>query len=195
MNLAATRLLLRLALASAGLGAGWARASAQELAATSPFLPPAGAPAGPITENAPLELRGIMGADSGRLFNIYDPSSKLSYWVSLNEAGHNFTVRSYDETSDTVSLDYAGRPLSLRLTEAKITPLAVAPAPAARGNLHTPGDNPGDAAIPAPGQLTAEQARRLENVAAEVARRRALRSAAQAGARPGAAPNQAPNQR
>lgn len=168
-----------LTLASGGRG------GAQELAASSPFLPGAGAVAGVVTENAPLELRGIVGSGAGRLFNIFDPTTKQSRWVGLNEPGSSFTVKVHDEASDTVTLDYAGRSLSLRLPESKITPLALAaaPAPSVVNNRPRRPDN----AEATPGQareLTPEEAKRLENVAAEVARRRALRNATQNGTPP-----------
>ncbi len=156
------------------------RAAAQELVAASPFLPGAGMAAGVVTENAPLELRGIVGTGAARLFNIFDPSSKQSRWVRLNEPGSAFTVKSHDEATDTVSLDYAGQSLSLRLPEAKITPLAAMAAPTNNRPRRLEGQD--DPSTPA--ELSAEQAKRLENVAAEVARRRALRNATQNGSRP-----------
>ena len=158
------------------------RGSAQELASSSPFLPSAGAVAGVVTENAPLELRGIVGMGDARLFNIFDPSSKQSRWVRLNEPGSAFTVKSHDEATDTVSLDYAGRSLSLRLPEAKITSLAATPVPAVANNR--PRRPEGQDAPSPPAELSAEQAKRLENVAAEVTRRRALRNTTQNGDRP-----------
>lgn len=173
MNRARRILALSIVLAS---GAG-----AQELASQSPFLPGPGVAAGVVTENAPLELRGIVGTGAGRLFNIFDPSTKQSRWVRLNEPGHSFTVVTHDEASDTVSLDYAGRSLSLRLPESKITPLALAPAPSIVNNRPRRDGNqdnvPGTPAQPR--ELSPEEAKRLENVAAEVARRRALRNATQ----------------
>lgn len=163
------------------------RGGAQELAADSPFLPGASAAAGP-TENAPLELRGIVGTGANRLFNLFDPSTKQSRWVGLNEPGHNFTVKAHDEASDTVTIDYVGRVLNLRLPESRITPLALAavPGPGAANNRGRRPDNADNAAA-TPGQpreLTPEEAKRLENVATEVARRRALRNATQGGVPP-----------
>lgn len=163
-------------------------APAQDLAANSPFLPGAGVVAGVATENAPLELRGIVGSGDSRLFAIFDPSSKQTRWVRLNEAGNPFTVKAHDEATDTVLLDYAGRSLSLRLPESKITPLAQAPAPSPSpvvNNRPRRPDNGETAAAPAQArELSPEEAKRLENVAAEVARRRALRNATQNGAPP-----------
>jgi hypothetical protein len=163
------------------------RGGAQELAADSPFLPGASAVAG-TTENAPLELRGIVGTGANRLFNLFDPSTKQSRWVGLEEPGHNFTVKAHDEASDTVTIDYVGRVLNLRLPESRITPLALAavPAPGAGNNRGRRPDNADNAAgTPAqPRELTPDEAKRLENVATEVARRRALRNATQGGTPP-----------
>ena len=141
------------------------------LARKSPFMPPAsGAAAAAPTENSPLELRGVLGAGAEALFNIYDPSRKRSAWVKANEAdGRDFVVRSFDEGGLTAQVEHGGRTLTLKLAESKIVPLAVNAAP-----------------VPAPGAPTpavvnptpADEARRLESVAAEVRRRRALRAAA-----------------
>lgn len=178
--MASSRLLALGSLLILTLGA---RGGAQDLVADSPFLPGASAAAGVATENAPLELRGIVGTGANRLFNLFDPSTKQSRWVGLNEPGNNFTVKAHDEASDTVTIDYVGRTLNLRLPESKITPLALAavPAPSSANNRSRRPDNSDNAAgNPQQGrELTPEEAKRLENVAAEVARRRALRNATQ----------------
>jgi hypothetical protein len=125
-----------------------------------------------VTENPPLELRGIVGEGPGRLFNIYNPATKQSAWVTLNQTGQNFQVRSFDEGADTVSLDYAGKAVVLKLAQAKITPMAeVRPQPQNTGPIPI---NVQPAVLPR--QPTAEQQRALENVAAEVERRRQLRN-------------------
>jgi hypothetical protein len=182
--MASSRTLLLGSLLALALGV---RGGAQELAADSPFLPGASAVEGP-TENAPLELRGIVGTGATRLFNLFDPSTKQSRWVGLDEPGHSFTVKAHDEASDAVTIDYAGRVLSLRLPESRITPLALAalPAPGTGNNRGRRPDNADNAvgAPSAPRELTPEEAKRLENVATEVARRRALRNTTQGGAPP-----------
>lgn len=140
------------------------------LARKSPFMPPATSAAAAPTENSPLELRGVLGTGADALFNIYDPSRKRSAWVKANEAdGREFVVRSFDQGGQTVQVEHGGRTLTLKLAEAKIVPMAVNAAP-----MPVPG-------APAPAVVNptpADEARRLESVAAEVRRRRALRAAA-----------------
>lgn len=142
------------------------------LAKKSPFMPPASNAAAAPTENAPLELRGVLGTDADALFNIFDPSRKRSAWVRANAAdGQDFVVRSYDSGGQTVQVEHGGRTLSLKLAESKILPLAANATP-------LPAPAPG---APTPAVLNptpADEARRLESVAAEVRRRRALRAAA-----------------
>jgi hypothetical protein len=141
------------------------------LAERSPFLPPERNEAPVVTENPPLELRGIMGEGESRLFNIYNPATKQSSWVSLNETGRSFLVRSHDASADTVSIDYAGRPVVLKLAKAKISAMTETRPAVSTGPVPM---NVQPAVLPR--QPTAEQQRQLENVAAEVERRRQLRS-------------------
>lgn len=145
--------------------------AAERLAERSPFLPPESSQAPAVTENPPLELRGIMGEGAARLFNIYNPATKHSSWVSLNESGQSFSVRSHDESADTVSIDYGGRPVVLKLAKARIAPMAET-RPAVSGGPVPLNVQP--AVLPR--QTTPEQQRQLENVAAEVERRRQLRN-------------------
>ncbi len=162
---AACSLLVATALSATG---GYA----QRLAEKSPFLPPGGKEGPVATENPPLELRGIMGEGAGQLFNIYNPATKTSVWVSLGEAGQNFQIRSFDNAAETVSIDYGGRAVVLKLAQGKIAPLAESrPPPAATTTL------PAQPAM-APRPSTPEQVRALESVTAEVERRRALRNQA-----------------
>lgn len=142
------------------------------LAKNSPFMPPATSAAPAPTENAPLELRGVLGTGADALFNIYDPSRKRSAWVRANDAdGREFVVRSFDAGSTTVQVEHGGRSLSLKLAEAKILPLAANAVP-------MPAPVPGGPTPAVVNPTPADEARRLESVAAEVRRRRALRAAA-----------------
>lgn len=166
-----SRLLLRAFLAGLGLAAA-RPVLAGRLAEVSPFLPPARAEAAPVTENAPLELRGIFGQGADRLFNIYNPATKQSTWVGLNQTGHNFQVRSHEENAQTVTVDFGGRSVVLKLAQARIAPLAES-RPSASVNTSSP-LNVQPAVLPR--QPTAEQQRQLEGVAAEVERRRQLRN-------------------
>ncbi len=162
--------LLRLCLL-AGLVPSFPLLASERLAERSPFLPPDRNEAAVVTENPPLELRGIMGEGESQLFNIYNPATKQSSWVSLNETGRSFLVRSHDASADTVSIDYAGRPVVLKLAKAKIAPLSETRPAMSTGPVPI-----NVQPVVLPRQTTPEQQRQLENVAAEVERRRQLRS-------------------
>lgn len=152
-------------------------ASAEPPSSRSPFMPEGGgsATAAP-TENAPLELRGIVSTKGGYLFGLYDPTKRQSLWVRQNEPGAEFTVRSHDVSSDTVTVDYQGRTLTLALKSAKVESLGPVPNPSMANMPRPPMQNqPQMGMTPS----AADEARRLEGVAAEVRRRRMLRQAAQ----------------
>jgi hypothetical protein len=142
---------------------------AQNISTVSPFLPRGGAGAGAATPNSPIELRGIMAAPEGTLFGLFDPVQKKGGWVKLNEAGRDFLVRTYDAANDAVTVEYQGRTLNLALKSAKIEAM---PAVALAG---PPRPAAGPQAGPTP---SVDDTKRIEAVAAEVARRRQARQAA-----------------
>lgn len=149
-----------------------------QLAASSPFMPAGTAGATTVTEGAPIELRGVMETRSGMSFCIFDPAKKSSAWVGLNEKDHDFTVKSYDATNETVTVDHGGRVLTLAMRAVKVASSGQAAAPA-------PLPAPGMPMVPTPvtqsvvvNPSAADEARRLEAVATEVRRRRALREQA-----------------
>jgi len=148
---------------------------AQNISMTSPFLPRNGSGINTTTENSPVELRGILKSEGIPVFGLYDPVKKQGGWVKLNEAGKDFpaTVRNYDAPNEAVTVDYQGRVLNLALKAAKIESMPamaqIAPMP-----RPMPGQ-PGPAIAPAP---SVDNARQMEAVAAEVARRRQQRQAA-----------------
>jgi hypothetical protein len=139
---------------------------AQEISSVSPFLPRNGAGAGAATANAPLELRGVMATPGGMLFGLFDPVQKKGGWVKLNEVGRDFLVRTYDTANDVATVEYQGRVLNLPLAQSKIEKL---PAMAMVGPPR-PMTGPQQVAAPTP---SAEDAKRIEAVAAEVARQAA----------------------
>lgn len=161
------------------LGVGLALSVSQSqadfnISTQSPFLPRAGSGINTTTENSPVELRGILKSEGGPLFGLYDPVKKQAGWVKVNEAGKDFpvTVKNYDPANEAVTVEYQGRVLNLALPSAKIS---AAPVMAMAGPPRP---------VQAPGQPVVAQApsaddtRRLEAVAAEVARRRQARQAA-----------------
>ncbi|MFT3783228.1 MAG: hypothetical protein QM790_14560 [Nibricoccus sp.] len=164
----------------------WISVCAQEITSVSPFLP-RGAGAGVPTENGLVELRGIMRVDGDPVFGLYDPVNRKGGWVKLNQAAEfPAMVRSYDGT-EMVTVEYQGRTLTLKMKDAKIEVASMAPAP-------VPQIRPGGPAQPTVSAPPSDDARRLEAVAAEVARRRQARQAAQQQVSQPPAPQPAPAQ-
>lgn len=157
-----------------------ASAAEPDLAAGSPFLPPRGAAAAVAApEPTTLELKGIIRESDGTLkFAIHNTAKKNSVWVKANETGHGFVVKSHRGTGSQqqVTIEHQGRTLALEMKTPKIASAGNVPM---AGSMPVPQPTMQNAAAP----TSAEEARRLENVAAEVARRRALRNQA-SGAQP-----------
>ena len=158
---------------------GATHASAQ-LAAKSPFLPAQGGATSSPTTGAPLEYRSWMETAQGLKARIVDPSRRAGAWMLVNERdpSFDFVVKQIDTEHDTVAVDYQGRTLTLALHVAKVASSGAAQNFAA-GAPNLGSNMP--AAItqsvvvnPTP----ADEQRRLEAVAAEVARRRQLREQA-----------------
>ena len=153
-----------------------------QIAAKSPFLPPQSATTTGPTAGAPLEYRGYMETSDGTLFRIYDPSKKASTWVKVNERNADFGVmaKQYDEGQKTLTIEYQGKTLTLAERESKVVSSGAAaaamPPPLAvpvQSNV-APAVTQSVVLNPTP----ADEQRRLDAVAAEVARRRALREQA-----------------
>ncbi|MEX2045246.1 MAG: hypothetical protein WD941_07825 [Opitutus sp.] len=163
-------------LAAAGGLLGLANADAQ-LAATSPFVPSRSANKAP-TADAPLEFGGWLETGEGRLYRVIDPARKASTWVRLNELdpGLDVLATQYDSDNGTLTIEHQGRTLTLAEKKAKVVSAGNAaqamPAPVAAGMA--PAVTQSVVLNPTP----QDEQRRLEAVAAEVARRRALREQA-----------------
>lgn len=174
------------------------RAEAQ-LAKTSPFMPPQAAGAAAPTAGAPLEFRGWIQTGEGILYRLRDPARKADTWVKLNEHDSmlDVTPKQHDAERNTLTIEYQGKTMTLAVREAKIVSSGSAahpvplPAPVAQPPNVSPAVTQSVVVNPTP----ADEQRRLEAVAAEVARRRALREqAAQQSAQgvPGAMPGTTP---
>lgn len=160
-----------------------------QLAAKSPFIPAAGAaPTAPAAEQ-PLEFRGYMETSEGRRYRIYDPAKKAGFWVSLNEAEKDLGVvaKQHDADQNTLAIEYQGRSLTLAMRKAKVVSsgnAAAMPLPVAGPVQSTVPLAVTQAVVLNP--TPADEQRRLDAVAAEVARRRALREQAAQQPGPGA---------
>ncbi len=140
----------------------------------SPFVPPGGgAPASQkLAESTPVEFRGLVADAEGLRFAIYEPTKQQGAWVRIGEKDAPYNILSYDSAMQAVIVDYEGKRQTLGLKEAKFgagNVIAAAPAPAAAAPQ--PGNRPQRVA-------TGDDAKRLEAIRAEVARRRAAREAA-----------------
>lgn len=139
----------------------------QRLVDNSPFAP-VGA-SGSAATGAPLEFRGVFMDQGEYFFSIYNPATKFSTWVGLDEPGQEFVVRSYDEGAQTIVAAFKGGNLTLRLGKA---PAVAATSPAA---MPAPPASTGSAATATVTAPENTEAKRLADLAAEIRRRRALR--------------------
>ncbi len=151
----------------------------------SPFQPPQAAVGdAAVTDNAPLEFRGIMESNAGRQFLLVDPSRKASTWVGLNQKDNDFglLVKSFDESNPkrlTVSIEQNGRPYTIALREAKVASAGAAAVPVAAGpgGLPPPNVNPAVTQSVVLSPTAADEQVRLQAVVDEYRRRREQRAA------------------
>lgn len=176
----------------AGLALAAALPVQAQLAAKSPFTSASGGQAASATANAPLEFRGYMKTSEGVQYRLYDPAKKTGIWVKANEKNPDLdvTVKQHDADKETLTIEHQGKALTLAQRKSKVVSsgsaaLAVPPALAAAA--------PTANVLPAVTQAVvlnptpADEQRRLDAVAAEVARRRALRQQAEQQTPPGGA--------
>lgn len=157
---------------------------AAQVAARSPFMPAVGpGAAAAATAGAPLEFRGYLDAGDGVQFRLYDPAKKTGAWVKLNERSPEFEVlaKQHDEGQKTLTIEHQGRTLTLAMRDSKVVSAGNAaqmvPPPPFMPVLPSnvaPAVTQSVVLNPTP----ADEQRRLEAVASEVARRRAMREQA-----------------
>jgi len=154
----------------------------------SPFLPASTSGGGAPTEGAPLQYQGYIRGSDGTKYRLYDPARKSGEWVRIDERNANLdvVVKAFSEEHKTLTVEHQGRTLTLAERVPKIVSAGSAPKVPARAAV---------AGVTMPAAVTrsvvvnptkADEQRRLEAVAAEVARRRALRQ--QGVAPPGGSP-------
>lgn len=183
--------LSRFALAGLSLLAA-ARLNAQ-LAANSPFQPvPSSAPAAAVADTQ-LKYGGFIQTSEGTLYRISDPSRKAAAFVKLNQRDETLgvTVKQHDTNSNSVTVDFGGRTLTLAEPKVKIVSNGGMPAPAPvtvpgvpPAGIATTNMSPAVTASVVANPTPADEQRRLDAVAAEVARRRAMREQSSTGAPP-----------
>lgn len=149
-----------------------------ELIKISPFMPPQSATSAP-TQNAPLQYMGWVQTADGVLYRVVDAGHKAGAFLKLGEKDSNLdvVVKQFDEDRNTLTVEHGGQTLTLPEHEAKVlsggmvTQMIPPPMPG-------PGMSPAVTQSVVVNPTQADEQRRLEAVAAEVARRRALREQA-----------------
>ena len=166
----------------AGIGLVLIGQAAGQIAAKSPFMPPQSAAATGPTAGAPLEYRGYIETSEGMQFRIYDPAKKVGAWVKVNERNPDFDVlvKQHDTQQKTLVIEHQGKSLTLAEREAKVVSSGAAAAAMPPPVAAPPPTNVPPAVTQAVvlNPTPADEQRRLDAVAAEVARRRALREQA-----------------
>ena len=156
----------------------------QNLVQASPFGAVTPGPAA-NQPSAGLEFRGVFMDKGEYFFSLNETATHKGLWVGLNESGNPFTVRTYDVGSETVTVDYQGRSLTLTLKRAKIiasTPVVI-PSPGA-APATVAGGVPGATAQGQPVATLVPDAA----IAEEIRRRRAMRQQTAPAGSPPAAP-------
>ena len=146
----------------------------------SPFAPAAGPKLNlgdAAGEQGTLEFRGMAVDETGASYSVFDTTQSRGFWIREGGEGP-LRVVSFDTKESLLEVEQNGRAVKLQLKRATVQNRALAmPHPVAAGQ---PGGPP-----LAVGQNNPD-GRRLEQVAAEVRRRRALRNAAAKPGEPGA---------
>jgi len=162
------------------------------LLTNSPFgTPKSGAGAGLAAGSEPLEFRAVLEENGSKYFSIYDPATRRSNWVEINDPVNGFSVKGYDSGKETITVDYQGKALTLGIKRAPAVAQAMpqpqpAPVPMPPGGVPQPGTN---------GQMTQAgptviDQQRIQQIQEEIRRRRALRSQSMVpGSIPGAPSN------
>lgn len=176
------------ALAFVLAAAGPARA---QLVSKSPFESARSGSAAAPTANAPLEFLGYLEVGQGPQFRLHDPATKQSVWVGLNERNKDLDVlvKQHGREDDTLTVEHRGAVHTLPIRKAKVVsggPVTAGVPPPVAVQSNVPAAVTQSVVVnPTP----ADEARRLDSVAAEIARRRALRNQAeQTVSQPQAAP-------
>lgn len=151
-----------------------------ELIKVSPFLLPQGS-ASAATPNAPLEYSGSVAFGDSEQYRVYDPARKVGVWLKMGERDPNLDVviKQHDTDQDTLTVEHGGQTMTLPIHSGKVASAGAMPSFTA-GAAMPPMPNVSPAVINTvvPNPTPADEERRLQAVAAEVARRRAMREQA-----------------
>ena len=174
----------------AGIAAALSASAAGQIAAKSPFMPPQSAASAGPTPGAPLEFRGYMESGDERFYRIHDPAKKTGTWVKLNERNPDFDViaKQHDTDQETLIIEHQGKTLTLAERKPKIISVGASAIPPPVVTPVQSNVSPAVTQAVVLNPTPADEQRRLDAVAAEVARRRALREQATQQLNQGTAP-------
>jgi hypothetical protein len=157
-------------------------ASRAELLKVSPFLMPQSAASSAPAANTPVQYMGWVDTTEGRLFRIYDTTRRAGVFLKLGEKDPSLDVevKQHDDDRDTLTVEHGGQTITLQEHEAKILSSGAMPQmmPQPVAQMPMPNVPPAVTQSVVLNPTPADEQRRLEAVAAEVARRRALREQA-----------------
>lgn len=86
-----------------------------------------------------IEFRGVTIADGIPQLSLMDKASDTARWVEVGKSFVGFTVKAYDQASETATLVKDGREIRVRMNSAKIleSPVAMTAASASKSSLTT----------------------------------------------------------
>lgn len=121
------------------------------------------------TDPQAIEFRGYIVDQGVRYFSLYDPTEQKSYWVGEKDAGR-LAIKSFDADDGALIIEQGGKSVRLKLKMATISSNPIVPvAMPSNVRVGRMGANLGNrTAAPV-------DPKRLEAIAAEVARRRQQR--------------------
>lgn len=163
--------------------AGVAIGARADLIKVSPFLPPQNAPSA-VNQNSEVKYMGWVETADGTLYRLYDPAKKAGVFLKVGDKDTNLdvTVKQHDNDRDTLTVEHGGQTLTLADNDTKVSSSGALPQ-MIPGPVMTSGPvqnfSPAVTNTVVLNPTPADEQRRLEAVAAEVARRRALREQAQ----------------
>ena len=109
--------------------------NAETLVSSNPFLPPGYgekkvAPKPVVQSNGPIsreiEFRGLVKMNGQYQFSLFNKRDQKSYWLKENEAAaQGISVRGYDSSSRSLTVNMNGRSERLSLMTANSAPLPV----------------------------------------------------------------------
>jgi hypothetical protein len=85
----------------------------------NPFYTPPPPPP-PVEPAQQLELRGVVKQQGSYLLNVYDQTTKKSWWMMVGETEERLLARGYDPKREVATLEKQGKLLSIALRASSV---------------------------------------------------------------------------